>query len=196
MHARFIRVTLGLLAFILLSGAATVKKPITAVFATGFGEYGEDAEILIDQSIPAEGTEYLDSACVYWYSTDTYFIIDLGKVFLLEGITLQVDNNDDYTLEASEDGDEFSPLLYISADWGETGFGMETLSTLEGDPEKVPGAVISPTRARFLKLAATGGDQAYAVSEVMIFGKEALAMVCPKPGQDEIDIHEKDSENQ
>jgi hypothetical protein len=181
MHARRLRVIAGLFAFILLTGAMAAKKPITAAFAAGFGDYGEDAEILIDQSTPGEGTEYLDSACVYWYSMDTYFIIDLGKVFLIEAVTLQVDNNDDYTLEASEEGDEFTPFLYLSADWGETGFGMETISTLKDDPEHVPGAVISPTRARFLKVAATGGDQAYAVSEVLVFGKEAMAMVCPKP---------------
>jgi len=181
MHARLIRVIVGFLVFILMTGVAMAQKPITADFATGFGDYGEDAEIIIDQSIPAEGTEYMDSACVYWYSTDTYFIIDLGKVFLVEGITLQVDNNDDYTLEASEDGNEFAPLLYISADWGETRFGMETISTVPGDPEKVPEAVIEKTRARFLKLAATGGDQAYAISEVLVFGKEAVATVCPRP---------------
>lgn len=179
MLARSLRVLVGLFTCILLTGAMAARNPVTAVFAAGFGDYGEDAEMLIDQSMPGEGTEILDSACVYWYSTDTYFIIDLGKVFVLEGLTLQVDNNDDYTLEASEDGNEFTPFLYLSADWGETGFGMETISTLKNDPEHVPGAVIPPTRARFLKVAATGGDQAYAVSEVLMFGKEALAMVCP-----------------
>jgi hypothetical protein len=181
MFARSVRVIVGLIAFILMTAAVMAKKPITAVFATGFGDYGEDAGNLIDQSIPAQGTEYLDSACVYWYSTDTYFIIDLGKVYLIEGITLQVDNNDDYTVEVSEGGDEFTPYLYVSADWGETEYGMETISTLKGDPEKIPEAIVAPTRARFLKLAATGGDQAYAASEVLVFGKEAMAMVCPKP---------------
>jgi hypothetical protein len=111
---------------------------------------------------------------VYWHTADTYFIIDLGAVVQIEGITLQVDNNDDYSLDDSVDDKNYTPLLFIGSDWGEIGFGMETISTIKGDPEYISKAALAPTRGRYLKLSAGGGDDAYAASEVLIFGKHIV----------------------
>ncbi|MEW6265013.1 MAG: EF-hand domain-containing protein [Thermodesulfobacteriota bacterium] len=160
----------GIFAFVLLTAVASSAEPIKAVSVKGFGEFGNDVKVVIDRIVPREETEFMDPTCVYWNKDDTYFVIDLGKVVQIEGITIQCDNNDDYRLEASEDGRNYSPLLDVSGDFGDIAFGMETISTLPGDPQYVPEAVMTPTRARYLKLSASGGDGAYAVSEVLIFG--------------------------
>ncbi|MCG7853628.1 MAG: hypothetical protein MIO92_14000 [Methanosarcinaceae archaeon] len=172
MHTRLVSVCFGLAVFFSFAVAAMAVEPIKALSVKGFGEYGNNAGVLIDRAIPPEETEYTDPACVYWHTAGTYFIIDLGSVVQIEGITIQVDNNDDYSLEVSEDGKKYSPLLFISSDWGEMGFGMETISTVKGNPEYIPEAALVPSRGRYLKLSAGGGDDAYAASEVLVFGKQ------------------------
>ena len=187
MHTRLVSICCGLALFFSFAFTAMAVEPIKALSAKGFGEYGNNVGVLIDRSIPPEETEYMDPACVYWHTAETYFIIDLGTVVRIEGITIQADNNDDYILEVSEDGKKYSPLLFISSDWGEIGFGMETISTVKGDPEYVPEAALAPTRGRYLKLSAGGGDAAYAASEVLVFGtKEA-----PAPGHS-TETHKKE----
>ncbi len=176
MHTRFFSICFGLALVFSFAVAAMAVEPIKAVSVKGFGEYGNNVRVLIDRVMPPEETEYMDLACVYWHTAETYFIIDMGEVIRIEGITLQVDNNDDYSLDVSIDGKNYTPLLFISSDWGEMGFGMETISTVKGDPEYVPEAMMAPTRGRYLKLSAGGGDVAYAASEVLVFGeKEAPA---------------------
>ena len=180
MRARFSRVVFGIVAVIFLAVASSSAEPIRAVSVSGFGDYGDDVEVLIDQDMPKEETDYKDQACVYWYSDYTYFIIDLGRVVHIQGIAMQMDNNDDYFLEASLDGEDFRPLLYVSSKWGETPEGMETISTIKGDSEFIPQAVICSSRTRFLKLSARGGDEVYAVSEVMVFGDEMAGVAAPE----------------
>lgn len=164
-------------AIVLIAAVSTAQAGnlVKALSVKGYGEYGNSVEALIDQAVPPEESEYRDPACVYWYTADAYFVIDLGAVYLVDGITLQTDNNDDYMLAASENGRDFAPLLTVSSEWGEVSFGMETISTLAHDPEYAPEAAFSPVRARYLKLWAIGGDEAYAASEVLVFGNKAEA---------------------
>jgi hypothetical protein len=181
MHTRLLSICFGLALVFSFTVSTMAAEPIKAVSVKGFGEYGNNVRVLTDRVMPPEETEYTDPACVYWYTAETYFIIDLGEVIWIEGITLQVDNNDDYSLDVSTDGKNYTPLLFISSDWGEMGFGMETISTVKGDPEYIPEAKMSPTRGRYLKLSAGGGDIAYAASEVLVFGNKEAPPLHPAP---------------
>ncbi|MFH1153057.1 MAG: hypothetical protein V1793_04515 [Pseudomonadota bacterium] len=175
MYTRLKYFGIGIAVFFYYSVAAMALEAVQAVSVNGFGEYSNDAGLLIDLTIPPEESDYMDPACVYWYTEDVYFIIDLGAVVQIQGVTIQADNNDDYNIDVSENGNDFVPLIVFSSDWGEMGFGMETVSTVKNDKEYVPEAMMSPIRARYLKLSARGGDGAYAVSEVLVFGEKKVS---------------------
>lgn len=82
---------------------------------------------------------------------------DLGQTYSVEAALIQGDNNDDFILWASIDGNFFQPLWRAPQD---AMAGLRTRSTtdLKG-------------QARYLRLTAEGGDRMYSVSEVMVFTK-------------------------
>jgi hypothetical protein len=149
----------------------------------GSGEFSHAAKLIIDQKMPRQGTEYDNKACVYWNDPKAYFVIDLGEAFWITGLTIQADNNDDYVIGVSTDGKTFKPLLTASWEWGEVSDGMETLSTLAKDPQHVPEMAIKPAQARYVRLSAKGGDEAYAVSELLLYGSKTAPVVSPTVSQ-------------
>jgi hypothetical protein len=144
--------------------------PIRPSGVTGAGPFSNAAGLIIDGSMPAEGTDYDNAQCVYWSGTATSFVIDLGRTYRVTGITAQADNNDDYVFEASVDGRAYLPLLTIPANLGRVALGMETFSTDPGHPRYLRELQLTPQRARYVKVSARGGDGAYAVSEVQLIG--------------------------
>jgi hypothetical protein len=84
---------------------------------------------------------------------------DLGEVRPIEAALLQGDNNDDFILWSSVDGNFFQPLWRAPAD-AMAGLRTRTTTTLKG-------------QARYVRLTAEGGDGMYSVSEVMVFSKAA-----------------------
>jgi hypothetical protein len=86
---------------------------------------------------------------------------DLGEVLPIRAALLQGDNNDEYTLWASEDGLTFTPLWKVPL---EPLAGMRTRTTKTLD-----------AKARYLRLTADGGDGMYSVGEVQVFA-EATAL--------------------
>jgi len=179
--ACFLLVSLALFLVGPVQTADAGPPPITPKSSTGHGAFENAATLLIDGSMPAEESDYNGPACVFWEDADTYFTIDLGEVYRIEGLTLQVDNNDDYEVAASTDGKAFSPVLRVSGDWGEATYGMQTVSTLKGSAGFMPQLTLSPVSARYLKVGAAGGDAAYAVSEVQVWGARELPPATPQP---------------
>ena len=57
--------------------------------------------------------------------------------------------------------------------YGDTGEGMDTMSSNPGDPNFASLPEHKPVRARFLRLSASSGDGSYALSEVQAFGYPA-----------------------
>ena len=88
----------------------------------------------------------------------------------MTGIIVQVDNNDAYQIDFSLDGGEYFPLFEIMMDDGEIESGMDTMSSIPNDPEFVSEWEIEAVEARYIKIYATGGNEAYSVSELQIFG--------------------------
>ncbi|MEE9390838.1 MAG: hypothetical protein V3U91_06305, partial [Candidatus Aminicenantaceae bacterium] len=110
----------------------------------GEGIYNNRIQLLVDGQMPAEGSEWDGELCVHWENTETFFVFDLGGVFQVNGILLQVDSDDDYQIDYSLNGEEYFPLLAIGAGDGEVESGMDTMSTVIDDPENVPGWELSP----------------------------------------------------
>jgi len=142
----------------------------------GEGIYNNRIQLLLDGQMPAEGTEWNGNNCVYWENTETFFVFDLGGVFEITGILLQVDCDDDYQIDYSLDGEEYLPLLTVSASHGEVESGMDTMSTIFEDSENVIEWELTPEQARYIKIYATEGNRAYSVSEVQLFGYLALSL--------------------
>ncbi len=97
-----------------------------------------------------------------WDTPDTALVgkaavleLDLGEVVPIAAARLQADNNDDYVLWGSEDGNSFTVLWRAPPD---PLAGMRTRVT-----KKLKG------RARYLRLTADGGDGLYSVGELQVF---------------------------
>lgn len=137
----------------------------------GDGAYTNSIRILIDGQSPPEGSDWNSDHNIYWQRTDTNFILDLGGVFDVTGLLLQVDGNDDYNIDYSSDGVDYIPLVRIGADHGDIASGMDTMSTIPGNPHFVPELEFEPVSARFIKTYAIGGDGKFAMSELQVFGE-------------------------
>lgn len=96
-----------------------------------------------------------------WKSTRTSVISpggsivwDLGEVKPLKAAMLQGDNNDDYLLESSVDGNEWKPLWRVHT-VNDAGLRLRQIRDLDGS-------------GRYIRLSAKGGDQMYSVSELEV----------------------------
>jgi hypothetical protein len=137
---------------------------------SGYGDYSNGPNLIIDGQMPGEGTSWTGRQCVYWRGMQPQFVIDLGGVQQVNGILVQVDNNDNYRIDYSIDGRQYLLLTDIKKGYGETGSGVDTITSVVGHPEYVPEMAFSPAQARFIKIYATGGDNMYSVSELQVFG--------------------------
>ncbi|NTV05501.1 MAG: discoidin domain-containing protein [Chlorobiaceae bacterium] len=160
---------ISLFCFAIMASSQLQAAPINPVEVFGDGEYSNDAQLLIDGYMPEQGSAFDGPECVYWSDPRVSFEIDLGGVYNVDGIAMQADNNDNYIIEASRDGRYFSRMLFLNSQIGEIGWGMETVSTERGSRHYLPGLRFIPSRARYLRVSAHGGDRLYAVSEVRVF---------------------------
>lgn len=84
---------------------------------------------------------------------------DLGQTYPIEAALLQADNNDDFILWGSLDGNFFQPLWRAPQD-AMAGLRTRTTKNLKA-------------QARYLRLTAEGGDRMYSISELMVFTSAA-----------------------
>ncbi len=136
----------------------------------GEGIYENGLQLIIDGDFAAEGDPWNSERCVYWEDEEAYFIVDLGAVGLVIDLLLQVDDNDIYTVDYSLDGVVYAPFHVFYVGYGETGVGMDTMSTNPGNPQYASLPERDPVRARFLRLRAGSGDGHYALAELQAFG--------------------------
>jgi hypothetical protein len=136
----------------------------------GEGIYNNEVKALIDGQSPAEGSPWDSPNSIYWENTEAFFLLDLGGVFRVTGLLIQVDGNDDYNIDYSLDGIEYISLIQISESHGTVASGMDTMSTVSSDPNYVVDLEFEPVSARFVKVYATGGDNRFSLSEIQIFG--------------------------
>jgi len=146
------------------------SKIIRPALITGVGEFENDANLIIDGRIPFEESPWDEAQSVFWESPEVSFIVDLGKIYEITGIVVQVDTDDDYRIEYSLNGEDYIILTEILRSDGEVLEGMDTMSSIPGHPEYVEALEFFPLRARYIRIFATDGDNQFAISEFQVFG--------------------------
>jgi hypothetical protein len=161
-------------AFLALATFCFAAEPPKAkVTVTVTGPHENAPEVVIDGKFLEKGSEWTDAGCLYWNGTEPSAVLDLGATRLIEDIVIQVDNNDDYTVEACEEGKKtWMPLFVVKASYGEVGGGMDTFSTVKGEADYQAGIDFKPVTARYVRVRATDGDDMYSVSEIKVLSKD------------------------
>jgi PEP-CTERM motif/F5/8 type C domain len=169
----FKMVKMLLLSVILVVGLVSFAQAsqIPVVDVTGYGSFNNSPALLIDGYIPPEWTGWTDGTNVWWNGTSTNFILDFGSTYKLEGMLMQVDNNDDYKVQYSMNGSDWTELFVIPSYAGGVGWGMDTFTQGE--------LTSTPVDARYVNAFAIGGDNCYAISEIQAFGTKSIAV--PEP---------------
>jgi hypothetical protein len=176
------RTTMTLLAgAALLAGAGTsgaaLISPTTATLAAG-SLLGGSAALIVDGTIPPEGQNWqLQTA--YWGSSATILRVDLGALYRVEDVVVSVDNNDAYRVRWSSDGSAYTTLFDIAVGYGEIANGVDTMSSELGNPEYIAGIDFAPVVARYLEIAASGGDSMYSVGELQAYGSVPVPVPAP-----------------
>lgn len=162
-----------LLAWALLIFATLLWAAVPQVTATAVGPHGNAPALVLDGKFPEEGSGWMEDGCVYWEGgTATTVVVDLGELRIVEDVVLQVDNNDSYLVEWSDDGKTYAELFKVLVDYGEIDGGMDTFSTVKGDSEYEARIDFQPVTARYVRLKAVDGDEMYSVSEIKVVSKD------------------------
>ena len=153
-------------------------------------EYTNSLALLTDGVVPAEFTDFNAASNVYWSGQEAgpivtpsggdlspaagelsglYFDIDLGGTQRVTELLLSVDNNDDYAVDYSLDGSNWTRLVDVLASAGNVSYGMDTLRYTSADRPYSTDGSFTAVQAHYLRFYATGGDGAYAVGEIQAF---------------------------
>jgi hypothetical protein len=164
--------------FILATAGWSQATLLTPVSVSGTGAYN-GLPYMTDGSFPVEGQQW-QTETTWWVGTEPVFTIDYGAVFTIQDIKLSVDNNDSYQVQYSTDNSAWNTLLTIPSDYGEIGWGMDTMATDAPDPEYIVQIDFAPVGAQYIRIYATGGDNLYSVGELQAFGQSSSTPV-PEP---------------
>lgn len=175
------RITTLLAAATLIAatGTASAISIVPVVSSSGTGTFNGATGIIHDGVIPAENSAYNGANTVSWTGTSVTLTVDFGQLYTLSDVTLSVDNNDFYRVQISEDGTTWNTLFTVLSFDGEIGFGMDTMSSVLGDPEYVESIDFPTVSARYARIYAIAGDGAYGVGEMQFNGIPAV----PEPGE-------------
>jgi hypothetical protein len=114
---------------------------------------------LTDGIMAAEGDPWESELTSAFSGTSGHVVYDLGESVRITAVDLQGDNNDEYIVEVSEDGQSFTPL------W--------TGDPISGQGMRRRGVHGLGGQGRYVRLRAQEGDGYYSLSEVQLF--------CEKP---------------
>ncbi len=121
--------------------------------------------VLTDGIAAFEGSEWNTTVAAPFASNRAYVEFDLGSSVPIVAAYLQGDNNDEYVLSISEDHTSFGPL-WTAEPRPEAGLRERWSDSLSG-------------HGRWVRLTVRGGDMAYSVSELQLFGEHPPAMPPP-----------------
>ncbi len=166
--------TFAVICCVLAPGASGIQDDeyiqIQPRSVEGDGIYSNDLRLILDGRFAAQGTPWNGDRCVYWEDELATFVFDLGAEYQVVDILLQVDDNDIYMVEYSEDGLNFTPLVVFYVGYGSMDSGLDSMSTDPGNPQYASIPPPDAVQARFLRLTASSGDGNYALAEFQIFG--------------------------
>ncbi len=123
-----------------------------------------------DGSFPANGTPWTESTA-YWFGTEPFITYQLDNTYFLTGLTVSLDNNDDYAIDGSLDGIDWFPLARIFSEDGTVEVfpgGMDTFSIDLPIGVSMMSSASSATSASFVRIMATDGDGLYSVGELQL----------------------------
>jgi hypothetical protein len=164
------KVAKAVLGSLMLLSSVAANAALIPSSASGTGPYNNSPSLIDDGVFPAEASVWNQADKVWWTGTGVTLTLDFGSVYNVADVVLSVDNNDSYAVEYSTDNNIWNSLFNVLAGYGEIGFGMDTMSSVAGSTEYVPGIEFAVTSARYLRIRATGGDGYYSVGELQAFG--------------------------
>jgi hypothetical protein len=132
---------------------------------------GASPSTLTDGVFRPAGTQW-QSGTVWWSGTSTVLQIDLDGPVELSGAIVQADNNDTYRLWYRDLATGTYAELWTVAAVGGAGMRTRPDPTDNTEIHFLPAPVITDA----IRIAAIGGDGAYSLSEVQVWG------VVPAPG--------------
>ena len=118
-------------------------------------------ERLADGVMSAEGGNWMSDTTSVLQSPAAYLIYDLGASMRLTAVELQGDNNDEYIVEVSDDGQTFT-LLWVGDPVSGQGMRRRGSRQLDG-------------QGRYVRIRARGGDGYYSLGEIRLFCKTPSA---------------------
>lgn len=164
---------LALLAPLTGAPALAALPPIVGV---GCSTQVTGCAFAADDVFPAEGQQW-QTQTAWWTGFEGAVTFTLAEPLVVTGLKVSLDNNDSYQIDASLDGDLWSPLATIGAGIGNVGGGMDTFSTNPVDPFFTAGIVFTPGPAAYIRITAFGGDSLNSVGELQVF-----TTPIPEPG--------------
>lgn len=139
-----------------------LSRPVSVVSGS---PNGASLATLTDGTFLAAGTQW-QSGTVWWSGTGAMFQIDLSATSEVMGAIVQADNNDTYRMWYRDMGsDTYLELWTIGA---VAGAGMRTRPN-PGDNTAIH-YFSSSVFTDSIRIAAVGGDSAYSLSEVQVWG--------------------------
>ncbi len=176
------KITVKFISFLLFFLSNVVcASLITVTGVSGTGVFTNNVSLISDGVFPVESSIWTNSESVFWNGLVPTFVVDFGSVYTVDDVLVSVDNNDDYSVQWSQDLSTWNTLFNISVGDGEISFGMDTMSTDSFNSEYVPAIDFASIQARYLRITATNGDNSYSIGEFQAFGSNVSMVTLPEP---------------
>jgi len=123
----------------------------------------------LDDQFPPEGQQWQNQTA--WWTSDVNGSVtyELDSTYMLTGLTVSLDNNDAYLIEASVDGNTWVPVLFVWEFLGNVFDGMDTFSTIIGNPFFDANLSFTPAMASQIRITqGDGGDGLNSVGELQL----------------------------
>ena len=153
--------------------------------------FENDLALLTDNQVPVEGSDFDGAGSVWWIDQEAgpvgnapsdlsvasgvlsglVFGLDLGAAKRVSGLLLSLDNNDDYAVDYSTDGNSWARLVNILASNGNIVSGMDTFRLGSADAADGGDPTFLPVVAQYLRFYATAGDGSYAIGDIQVFSE-------------------------
>jgi hypothetical protein len=179
MSLKLIPTALTAAVLIAATGTASAISIVPVASSSGTGTFTGATGVIHDGIFPDQWADYNGADTVSWSGPAVVLTVDFGQLYSLSEVTLSVDNNDFYRVQISEDGSNWNTLFTVLSFDGEVSFGMDTMSSITGDPEYVESVDFPTVTARYARIYAIAGDGAYGVGEMQFNGIPAV----PEPSE-------------
>lgn len=168
--------TLFALSLCLLSSFVEAYDSTNVAFGKtviGSGHFHGNLTTITDGVFLPKSTDWRSEANTVWwtgyYNSGVSFQVDLGRTFNITGLIVQADDNDKYKLLYYDKNSLSWKLLWdIPMVSDSAGGGMQIRPNAYNNSTQY--ILPSPIETSLLKYVATSGDDAYAISEIQVFG--------------------------